>query len=285
MRIALISDIHANWNALQAVLEDIDRQKPDLVFSLGDQVGMGPKPVEVIDALRAREIPCLLGNHEMRVLALRAGTDAAYLEDVNYAFARWNRAALQGISLDDPMERLVQTPAGGLMLRHAGGDNPFLRVRPEEPEPLVAELAQTDASALAIGHLHDTFTLSALGKILVVTGAVSTAETGVPGVAQYMMVHATDCGFVFCPHCAAYDLEPLWAQFIDSGLVDCDPIMARLVHEALRMGRDRVSVFVGQALEAAGRQGRQRISLSDWTETARAYPWMEPALDCEAYWK
>ena len=68
MRLAVISDIHGNWNALQAVLNDMDTAVIDDVVCLGDNIGYGPEPNEVIDALRQREIPSVLGNHEMAVL-------------------------------------------------------------------------------------------------------------------------------------------------------------------------------------------------------------------------
>jgi len=68
MRIAVISDIHGNLDALQAVLSDIDRSDIDATVCLGDTIGYGPEPREVIDAIRRRNIPCVLGNHELAVI-------------------------------------------------------------------------------------------------------------------------------------------------------------------------------------------------------------------------
>ena len=68
MRLAVISDIHGNWDAFQAVLNDMDTAVIDAVVCLGDNIGYGPEPNEVIDALRQHEIPSVLGNHEMAVL-------------------------------------------------------------------------------------------------------------------------------------------------------------------------------------------------------------------------
>lgn len=64
MKIAILSDIHANYAALQAVLTDIDADCVDEIISLGDNIGYGPQPAEVIKTLREREIPSVLGNHE-----------------------------------------------------------------------------------------------------------------------------------------------------------------------------------------------------------------------------
>ena len=64
MRIAVLSDIHGNLPALQACLKKLDRMPHDRVISLGDHVGYGPYPDEVITILRERKIPSVLGNHD-----------------------------------------------------------------------------------------------------------------------------------------------------------------------------------------------------------------------------
>lgn len=65
MRLAIISDIHSNFRALQAVLADIDDSGIDKIVSLGDNIGYGPEPEEVISTLMEREIISVLGNHEL----------------------------------------------------------------------------------------------------------------------------------------------------------------------------------------------------------------------------
>lgn len=64
MKIALFSDIHANFPALQAVLADIDNRNPDLIYCLGDLVGYAPYPNEVINEIRKRKIPTIAGNYD-----------------------------------------------------------------------------------------------------------------------------------------------------------------------------------------------------------------------------
>lgn len=68
MKIAAISDIHGNIYSLMKVLEDIDEQKVDLVVCLGDLVGYGPHPNEVIALIKRREIPCIKGNYDSSVV-------------------------------------------------------------------------------------------------------------------------------------------------------------------------------------------------------------------------
>ena len=62
MRLAIVSDIHGNLLALEAVLADVDRVRPDVVVLGGDLALGGPHPVEVVDRLRALGWPSVLGN-------------------------------------------------------------------------------------------------------------------------------------------------------------------------------------------------------------------------------
>lgn len=68
MKIAAISDIHGNVYALMKVLEDIDEQRVDKIICLGDLVGYGPHPNEVIALIRRREVPCIKGNYDASVV-------------------------------------------------------------------------------------------------------------------------------------------------------------------------------------------------------------------------
>lgn len=64
IKIAIISDIHANLPALEAVLEAIDTQKPEAIFCLGDLVNQNVWNNEVVDLIRGRKIRTVVGNHD-----------------------------------------------------------------------------------------------------------------------------------------------------------------------------------------------------------------------------
>ena len=68
MRTAIISDIHANLEALHVVLEHIEGQSVDRTICLGDVLGYGPNPVECVDLVAERCEWCLMGNHDFGVL-------------------------------------------------------------------------------------------------------------------------------------------------------------------------------------------------------------------------
>ena len=81
MQIAVFSDVHGNLPALEAVLADIARQAPDAVYCLGDLVGYAPFPNEVIERVRAEQIPTIMGNYDDGVGYDRDECGCAYREE------------------------------------------------------------------------------------------------------------------------------------------------------------------------------------------------------------
>jgi len=122
LRVAVVSDIHANLHALEAVLEAIDADPPDELWCLGDLVGYGPRPNEVVEIVRERARICLVGNHDLGVL------DRIDLDEFTpdaAAVARWTRTVL----LDDTrvfLEGLEpEARAQGAELYHASPRDPI----------------------------------------------------------------------------------------------------------------------------------------------------------------
>jgi diadenosine tetraphosphatase ApaH/serine/threonine PP2A family protein phosphatase len=110
-RTLVVSDVHANLTALEAVLRDAERGGAfDAVWSLGDCVGYGPQPGECIARLKGFEATMVAGNHE------RAATGAIGTEDFNpaaAAAAQWTKARLtaeEGDFLDALPEVISMTP-------------------------------------------------------------------------------------------------------------------------------------------------------------------------------
>lgn len=68
MRCAVISDIHANLTALEAVLHDIAQQGVDQIWCLGDIVGYGPDPNACVERVRREDLICVVGNHDWACL-------------------------------------------------------------------------------------------------------------------------------------------------------------------------------------------------------------------------
>ncbi len=103
MRVALISDIHANRHALEAVLADVDSHDFDAVWCLGDLVGYGAEPDACVQLVRERAAICLAGNHDLAVTGAISVDD---FSDAARLAAEWTmdrisghtRAFLEGLS-------------------------------------------------------------------------------------------------------------------------------------------------------------------------------------------
>jgi predicted MPP superfamily phosphohydrolase len=82
VRIAVISDIHGNLHALDAVLNSIADDGPDAVWCLGDLVGYGPRPNRCCTFVAERADVCLIGNHDLGVLGRLDLDDFAEVSDI-----------------------------------------------------------------------------------------------------------------------------------------------------------------------------------------------------------
>jgi predicted phosphodiesterase len=92
LRVAVISDIHANYHALEAVIRAIEAEAPDEIWCLGDLVGYGPRPNRCCRVVAAHAALCLAGNHDLGVL----GTEPLELFSPDAAAAaRWSQGVLE----------------------------------------------------------------------------------------------------------------------------------------------------------------------------------------------
>jgi len=127
-KIALISDLHANLEALQAILAHIDAQGDvESIYCLGDVVGYGPDPAAVIDLVRERSAFCLLGNHDHAMITMPIGFNAMAAG----AIACQREQIEPGIlSLPDKQERWEYLH--GLPEEREEGDNHFVHASPRD---------------------------------------------------------------------------------------------------------------------------------------------------------
>jgi predicted phosphodiesterase len=150
LRVAVISDIHANLHALESVLEAIEVDPPDKLWCLGDLVGYGPRPNEVVALVQERADLCLVGNHDLAALdqidldefALDAAVSARWTQAV---LLDENRSYLEGLS--------PAAEVDGAELFHASPRDPIWEYVITEETALDA-LERTHAPVVMVGHSH-----------------------------------------------------------------------------------------------------------------------------------
>jgi putative phosphoesterase len=189
MKFAVISDIHANLHALQAVWEDIEDQNPDLVYCLGDLVGYGAFPNEVIEFIRDRDISTVMGNYDEGVGFDMDDCGCAYKtveEDrrgkLSLLWTRKqttpdNKAFLQEL----PLQIRLEGHRPYMLLVHGSPRkiNEYLyEERPKASFERIAKLAGTDV--LLFGHTHLPYTKRINNTLFVNTGSVGKPKDGDP---------------------------------------------------------------------------------------------------------
>lgn len=125
---AIISDIHGNLEALEAVLADISSKGITEIYCLGDVVGYGPNPSECIDRVMGMDV-CLLGNHDQAALFDPEGFNAAAERSIF-----WTRSVLEGgtgLQAERRWDFL-----GELARRHRDEENRMLYVHGSARNPL-----------------------------------------------------------------------------------------------------------------------------------------------------
>ena len=151
MRYAFISDIHANIQALDAVFDDIDSQNIDCLICLGDIVGYGPSPAEVIDKLKNTATEFVLGNHDAAV--------AGYIRTSNFndnarISLEWTINSLDKKYREFLGKQPLEIRFENLRFSHASFDNSAEFSYLIEPEDAAASFAACTEQLLFSGHTH-----------------------------------------------------------------------------------------------------------------------------------
>jgi len=150
MRVAVVSDVHGNLRALEAVLASADAAGVDEVWCLGDVVGYGARPNECCELVRARAAICLAGNHDLVVVGTLG------LEEFSHDAADaagWSRERLT----EENRAYLAGLPSiaqrDGVLLVHGSPRDPVWEYV-LSGEAALAALAATDAPLVLVGHSH-----------------------------------------------------------------------------------------------------------------------------------
>ena len=226
---AILSDIHGNLEALEAVLADLDRRRPASVVCLGDFVGYGASPNECIERLRPRLEESVVGNHDLAAvgkLALRG-----FHEDAASA-ARWTDAALTPANrawLESlPFERAWQ----GARLVHAAPSKPSEWRYVLSPRDAQREFGAFEERVCFIGHSHfpcvfdqgpaglhfrrdDEITLEPGHRYLVTVGSGGQPRDGDPRAC--FALYDPEAGFVRNVR-LEYDVESAMKKIVAAGL-------------------------------------------------------------------
>jgi predicted phosphodiesterase len=172
VRVGVISDVHGNLAALEAVLESIDAAAPDELWCLGDLVGYGARPNECCSTVRRRATTCLAGNHDLAVRGTLSLDD--FSGDAGIA-ARWTQTVLddEGRAYLDTLETTGKR--SDVELYHGSARDPVWEYVLTDESALVT-LLLTKAQVVLVGHSHVALQVS-IDDTLQLAGGQAPAGT------------------------------------------------------------------------------------------------------------
>lgn len=161
MKIAVISDIHANLHALTAVINDFEKHKVDKVFALGDYVMAGPQPVETIKFILTQPWEMIQGNTDKMIVdyseTLYQKTKKAFPvmgEALKYDISVLPERAVEFLK-SLPAEKIVEVEGVKIHLVHGSPRRNNENIYPDLKPEIVEEMTlNSDANLILCGHTH-----------------------------------------------------------------------------------------------------------------------------------
>ncbi len=187
MKVALIGDVHANLPALEAVLNHAHEQGVEAIWNVGDFVGYGAFPDEVVRRLKQEEALSIVGNYDSKVLRFKKKQKQwrkkKRLE--KYLAFMWayknlskkSRKYLRFLS----KEMRIKVKGRRVLLTHGSPKSSEEHLAPDTPDEYLRELAQiAQADVIICGHSHRPFVRQVDGVWFINTGSVGRPDDGDP---------------------------------------------------------------------------------------------------------
>ena len=239
MKIALISDIHGNLAALEAVLAALNQESPDQIVCLGDIVVTGPQPRETLAQVRESGCPVVMGNTDEWILSPTPYTIRSQADQILYDIELWGAQELtdDDLAFVHTFQPIVELDLGNgrsLLCFHGSprhNKETILATTPDEE--LAEKLAGQRAAILAGGHTHTPLLRRYLDSLILNPGSVGLPFFSLPdgrrlnpAWAEYALVTAEN-GRLNINLCRVpYNLEALHTAVTQSEMPHPDAYLA-----------------------------------------------------------
>lgn len=247
MRIAVLSDIHGNLAALEAVLADLEDIRPGIVVVNGDLINRGPQNQEVIERLWEMPYRFTLGNHDDLVVKWRSQHESlkSLFDDPFFGATGWSAARLDKPHLDWLAALPHEVHLEELALRITHGSPRHYREGYDErlsEEALEQIIGAYPARYLVGSHTHRPYARQHNGAMVWNTGAVGAPFNG-DVRAQYLVLEVS--GETLVPHFrqVEYDLEATLKAFRDSGMLEEGGLSAEIFYYETQNARSMLVPF------------------------------------------
>ena len=183
MRVAILSDIHENIDALNAVTSTAPFQECDVFLNVGDSIGYYLEPSMVIEQLIKFGFMSIKGNHEE--MLQRAVTDMSYLAEITFKYGVGHQVCLDELSeyhleylFDLPFTRKLQTSFGNIDVFHGSPTDSSEYVYPDSDLEMIAKQIPKDCKWLILGNTHWPMLRSIRSTMVINPGSVGQPRNG-----------------------------------------------------------------------------------------------------------
>ena len=233
MILGIISDVHANVVALEAVVDALRRRGANTIICLGDLVGYGPSPNETIELLRHEGIVCTLGPADERI-AFDFARGNLPRQGVADTTLEWTREVIEPRNIEFlrnlPVQHRIESEAGRLRFFHGTPETPSERLNMnQDPRVLAKLLEKFRCRLLAAGGTHVPYFRELPAGALINPGSVGLSLNGEPG-ADYALITTTDDGLEIVMDKVDYDYAAVAFDIVAWGLPE-------VIAEAIQRGR------------------------------------------------
>ena len=185
--VGVLSDVHANLEALEAVFRDAEDRGVTVFINAGDSVGFGPCPNEVVELLCEKNVLSIQGNYDLEVL--EGKTDAKGEKKVAYKFAKKELTTTAECYLNSlPRELHLEVGGKKLLVTHGSPKSIDEHIYPNTPLKRLNTLAgDAKADVIIVGHSHEQFQREANGTCFINPGSVGRPGDGNPQAAYAVL--------------------------------------------------------------------------------------------------
>jgi predicted phosphodiesterase len=242
--IAVLADIHGNMPALEAVLADIDRRRPDEVLVGGDLVGRGPEGGRVVETIRRAGWPTIRGNHEDYLIEFRRHrVPEEWWRQRRWAASRWMAAELSEtdvVWIEELPATLRSAAEPALLLVHGTPESANAGLGPwTHDRELRRHLESAAAEILICGHTHRSMDRRLAEGRVVNVGSVGLPFNRDPR-AQYALFHRDGAGWDVEFRRVDYDRRQVLEAYERTGFLAEGGITAEL----LRLELEEATAFL-----------------------------------------
>jgi putative phosphoesterase len=237
MKIGIISDVHSNYEALKAVLRELNREGVDRIINSGDNVGYSAFPNECIGLFKMEGIEGVAGNYDEAVAFSRPTCGCGYKDTGVAHIGHLSLAWTQENTSDKTKEYLArlpkhlefESPIGKIFALHGGLEDLTQKITEKDTDLLKDIALKTGARLVIMGHTHMPFVKEMDGTVFVNPGSVGRPFDGDPRT-SFAIVEITDT-FNAQIKRIEYDVEKNIQALINAGL-------PHEIGTMLRKGRD-----------------------------------------------